>query len=1431
MTDGGLILKLFISMLPVALCCLILKRRNFSRADRYRQFFMPAVAIAFVTAACVGTGAIQSFVQFLITWFSGVLQSAAELSWVPLGLANSLSSASTSVSNLMDSGREALYIFFFTNIVIVLMFYIVKLIALRFMAKTVRDDGHTLRVLAGISYEYSTNESRWVLKEEYVQARSFLRAIYWIVFVLVLVLCVISEILYIGEYMNTLFYPVMSLILIGELYFFMDGNTKQELKDALYGEDEKALHQVNYTLLRKYLRKLFPDKLLNENTSISGDLSDNITNDEIVSLMADDDNQVISTFGEYLKKLDAEGMEIDYTYVKSTKDLLSGKSILFNNPFYNDLSPYIFYPMNRTVLRHKKVLVILGRHSIEDDIKEWIKAGIGDVTHIPEIWNIGVLDEHEQDLDIGIITRSDVYNLQVHEKYSEFLGQVEFVVVIEPSKLISTAQIGLNLLVNKINNGSEKHVTYCITDKNCDGLVDAISHVLQTSIIEVAATNRHNGTASYMCWEADDEYTQHRIVPNISRYLGFGTELSFAALKNQVAKTTWYGGETFPVVDIAWIARQYYYDLMKYADLPANQEIMGEHFKTSSNLWGSKAEDNSYLVVEDETFNMFEILREFSTRSKTQGFVNIISSEYLLKDYMSDNADIFVADSKAIPNLTADYVRSSRNISLRLILMMSTFPLGESYVHNELALLGVEIFNIRKQLWHEVYRCYSGVNEIMTLSENYETAVEEACSRKIKLMGYEFGIDVIETGEKLNFKLSRMEKTYLITDKRFISVCVKNLKSAAYIAEDEKGQASYLGSELTDQIYSKYLPGQFIVFGGKYYEMQYLTAGGKVLLRRAADHIAGRPSYRQIRNYTICGIRPSKQIGAYKDIAGFRISKEFADIIVETPGYYRMKKYNDFSTAKRIVFEGENNRIPDKQYLNKEILMIDFPECEGKFTDEVKYTITVLLNEVFRTLFDDNQAYISAVTDTSSIKDSIVPLTYYLKGDGYEPGKNAVYIIEDSQLDLGLLAAVERNIERIFQTVTDYLDWHFYAMDKSMNPREEDDEVVIVPNQPVKEEKTEEKPEKKKGFIERIRDKLGIGSGDNTADSIEPGEESTEIPVSEDGDDKNVHMDTGLLCCSSEESAGQDNVVVMEKEKTVKGVSAIQRKPYHLRHFLLYGGSDIPVHLKPHDALDYFRENGFDRNELKQARDNHDIVKRIAESYVPGKDGSRYCDFCGVELYGVEYETLVDGRDRCMNCGRTAVKSAEELVTLFNTVKNNMESFYGIRFKGGIKVEMVNAKKLHKKIGHTFVPTPKPDGRVLGVAIKERDGLTLMIENGSPRLSTIMTMAHEMTHIWQYQNWDQKEIKRKYGALELEIYEGMAKWVELQYAYNINEISVATREEIITSLRDDEYGRGFIRYRTQYPLSRSVALNDITPFGSTDNPLDSQYCGRIERTE
>ena len=61
-----------------------------------------------------------------------------------------------------------------------------------------------------------------------------------------------------------------------------------------------------------------------------------------------------------------------------------------------------------------------------------------------------------------------------------------------------------------------------------------------------------------------------------------------------------------------------------------------------------------------------------------------------------------------------------------------------------------------------------------------------------------------------------------------------------YIAEDEQGDKYYIGAKLYGHVFQALIPGQFLTYDGKYYEVQAITPQNGVVVRRAADHITDR---------------------------------------------------------------------------------------------------------------------------------------------------------------------------------------------------------------------------------------------------------------------------------------------------------------------------------------------------------------------------------------------------------------------------------------------------------------------------------------------------------------------------------------------------------------------------------------------------------------
>lgn len=138
------------------------------------------------------------------------------------------------------------------------------------------------------------------------------------------------------------FSPALCVIVVGEVYFFLDGKTKEEEGSSLAGEDDNARRIVNNTGLRKALRKLFGDKLAADNTTYADELSDNGSKDALLEQWEQSGDSRSESYAVFMRAMVRSGAQIDTNYMISGHDLLMGKNILFSNPFYSDLIPYAF---------------------------------------------------------------------------------------------------------------------------------------------------------------------------------------------------------------------------------------------------------------------------------------------------------------------------------------------------------------------------------------------------------------------------------------------------------------------------------------------------------------------------------------------------------------------------------------------------------------------------------------------------------------------------------------------------------------------------------------------------------------------------------------------------------------------------------------------------------------------------------------------------------------------------------------------------------------------------------------------------------------------------------------------------------------------------------------------------------------------------------
>lgn len=279
-----------------------------------------------------------------------------------------------------------------------------------------------------------------------------------------------------------------------------------------------------------------------------------------------------------------------------------------------------------------------------------------------------------------------------------------------------------------------------------------------------------------------------------------------------------------------------------------------------------------------------------------------------------------------------------------------------------------------------------------------------------------------------------------------------------------------------------------------------------------------------------------------------------------------------------------------------------------------------------------------------------------------------------------------------------------------------------------------------------------------------------------------------------------------------------EKKPYHQRYYLLYGGNTLNEHLDLAGTRSFLQSMGFDGGELCQARQGRGYA---AAMLTDGDPAAARCSYCGSEISGVEYYRMPDGRLRCTTCSNSVVKSPAAVQEILDRVLSNLDSFFGANISVPIAIELLEQRKLKKKIQCPLSQIDDQSILILGAAVNRKQQYSILLENGAPRISLIATFAHELTHIWQYTHWDAVEGFRKCaGSKRLLIYEGMAKWAEIQYLYLVGENAAAQREEAFTRQRQDEYGIGFRIYENTYPLVREAMTCTNTPFTPGRYPLE-----------
>lgn len=1014
-------LRIFLGFAGVALFLLgvlLVYKANAGATSRYRQLLLPAVAVLYGVVAVMAFNRMSTLLQQTVLFAANYVSF---ISTLPI----------TFVVGVLF------------NVLLLIGFVAVKgayfalvFIGARLLPKLAES-------LARVFYAFDESEGLWFLRAEYRGARFLVRNLYVAAIVASALLFFLAGVFPDAPPFANPFYPGLAVLAMGEACFALSGVTKSEYRDDMQIEGDGAVRIFQYAKLQDVLRHYFGDTLIFENDHSARKKSEMIHEDFCEKLIASEDFST-RLAGGYYKALVERGVlgkgdrrevfdSLDHDLAWESIRLLQGKSVMFASPFYYDYMPYVFLPVVAQLQRNRRVLVLFGPGSSEESLKAYMESGIAFVTGVRDMWSVGAIrkDPHEQP-HIGMLSFSSLGDVCGVLENADYYKTVSFVVVVDPSSLLATYQIGLSYLAECLSCGEP--VTYCVFDGNSDGLVDSLCHALRASLTEVAATEGANGVSASMFWEADAPSLQLRLVPGVARYLGVGTELGLVAMKSQVSKVTWASSRNVPLVDMRWIAGQYYCELMSFAGLPQEQLQIDAHMSFSWDAWAVRKAENAFLVAEDEVCNMYETARQFATRGFEQSFVNIVVPNYILRDYMSRNSEVFLHDPKAIPSFAPDYSRSQRNIVFSIVMAMAQAKnfLPEETVLARLRFAGIEVKDAREAL------------EGLLVDHIDAEGTDHGSLPENQLI-----VDVVE--EYVPALRDIVKKRYFrLKDAASYSDCFSGLRNVPLMTEESDGTSALVGDRLYGHVYQSFLPGQFTVVNGKYYEIASISAENGVVMRRASDHFSRRRYYRQLRSYCIDEWTSGENAGDKRTVSNVVVERVCATISVETHGYLDMDDFGNLSSARKVLLSD----IPVRRYRNKSSLRLEFPGASSAVT----LTLAVLISEFLVTLFPRDHAYLAVLVSGSHLlEEGLLPRCNGIEESG------TVYIIEDSLVDIGLVSCLDRNIQRILELCYDYAQWHEDMLEGLVDVEEEWDVSEVPAFTP---------PTVEKGFVRKCLDKL-----------------------------------------------------------------------------------------------------------------------------------------------------------------------------------------------------------------------------------------------------------------------------------------------------------------------------------------------------------------------
>jgi hypothetical protein len=1121
-----------------------------------------------------------------------------------------------------------------------------------------------------VSLVYTKSRGKLFLKKEWTYLSTFFK-LASVIPILLLVLLIVANIytLPLIDYLPN--YPVISYVLLSEIAWFLSGRRYPFTEGSIGGKDAINRRLVTYEELFEQYKELWEERLLTAGIVKENEHFHHRTQHfAYENLSSNREHQMI--INAICAKLKKKNLIIDESYTTMMSEMIQEHDVMMEDVLYEEFSAYFFPALYHLLTKNKKILVIAPNQSVVEDAVEWFTKGIREVSGLDQVWRVSTyLDALEQNTNSDILIISP--DVLEEKRFLHYLSQLEKTKILEGIMLLhaekllpnySTILHAFNLNVRELIG---KKPQYIIVSEWYEGLEHTVRSVLQCEPRDIVASANPSQNLHYMVWKKEGEkWFQHTVLPKIShRQLETEVILALPALKANIEPVHFVNQRRTNVKEsIGEImdAKKSLFDLG--FDLETLDQFLNM-IKIHDKTLGIPVDDFAFLLVRDNQYNLVDSLNLWKGNGKVASFVHIVSPPYLIRDYLADQLEFYMTTNRTVAPLVPRLSQSVWSIAYYLLERLCHFYVSDVEVEGYLARAKINAYKSVVEGIHQLFtQAFGPVLEYRFNIESEEYLAFDRSKRDF----------VTKTQYRIPY--SAKEKI-LPKGFRFIEIRHNN-KTISEIFEGH--------------VYQQYLPGQFHSFNGELFKIQKVDLEHG-FVEVSFEPIFERKYYRPLTEFVIRNLKEERYL-ENKNISlerfDIRLSALQAEVGILTSGYVELSHLLNLKSMKVHTFHQEEEI--QRQYANGHLICLEIRSREGAIENaaRIEFTLALLLNELFLSLFPDTHHFVKACArlderffnQEQSFSKKLGLITPSLKvhrvlateegiagAPAQEDGGITLYMIEDSPFHLGILEAIRDNWEKIFDLLNDYLYWLLH------------------------------------------------------------------------------------------ESKGESD-------------------------YLHFGYGQYPEELALAETFMLINEL-LTRKKLREVRTEY--LGRVVEGdifAISNAGNETQCVFCGRKFGAAQFHQLDDGRQRCFTCSQSGIDQVSLVEPLYKQVREFFMKEYQAFLPLDIDLSVLSTAEIHKLSGLGFVPEAG-HSRIAGKASRDELGnLTVLIENGSPRVHTLATLAHELTHIWQYE-------KLAVSSLTLEEIEGFASWVEVDTMTKIGETPYANMLKGELMQRQDEYGKGY----------------------------------------